>query len=579
MSKLRFLKLMLLINGIALVIFGLSIIIVSAQSATVSGIVTDANGAVQGAIVQVQGLPAQTQTDHHGAFTISTAGAPSPVVISTWAAGYYVGWTTLDDSSDYAAADGAVTISLTPFHTTDNSEYEWFTVDGIEGSAACGKCHREYSEWVVDAHAQSATNERFLTTYTGENVDGERGKTTQWGLTGALAPDSDQPYYGPGYQLDYPNRAGNCATCHTPLVSTEPNNQNCSWAGCHTNLTIERSNGIIGQPAIPTSAHDVSAEGITCEFCHKVSDVIVDPETKLPPADMPGILSMRLNRPSEESEDVFFGTLLDINVPDSYLPLQSESQFCAACHYGVFGGVVGAGEVTGGTVIYNSYGEWLDSVYSDPETGMTCQDCHMPESDANWAVYASQGGLKRDYVQQYDHTMLGVSDRNLLRNAVTMTSTSTRVGDQIQVEVSIVNDRTGHDVPSDAPIRSMILVVEAVDARGNSLALSTGPVNPDYSGDYGGLPGKTFAKVLQDDWTGESPTSAYWRPVTVVEDTRLAAMATDVTQYTFNAPPQGTATVNVRLIFRRAFSELAQQKGWNDPDILMEQNTLQVPAS
>ena len=29
----------------------------------------------------------------------------------------------------------------------------------------------------------------------------------------------------------------------------------------------------------------------------------------------------------------------------------AESEFCAGCHYGVFGGVVGVGEVTGGTLI------------------------------------------------------------------------------------------------------------------------------------------------------------------------------------------------------------------------------------
>ena len=53
--------------------------------------------------------------------------------------------------------------------------------------------------------------------------------------------------------------------------------------------------------------------------------------------------------------------------------------------------------------------------------------------------------------------------------------------------------------------------------------------NPAYSGNYAGQPGKTFAKVLRDEWTGETPTAAYWRPVTIVEDTRLAALATDTT--------------------------------------------------
>src|SRR5690606_9004576 len=153
-----------------------------------------------------------------------------------------------------------------------------------------------------------------------------------------------------------------------------------------------------------------------------------------------------------------------------------------------------------------------------------------------------------------------------------------RSGDQLEVEVSITNDKTGHHVPTDAPSRSLILVVEALDADGNPLALIEGPVNPDYSGDYAGVPGKTFAKVLQDKWTGETPTVAFWREVSIAEDTRIAAMATDTTHYTFDAPA-GAATVNVRLLFRRSFYELARQKGWNDPDLLMEQETLNVPAS
>ena len=83
--------------------------------------------------------------------------------------------------------------------------------------------------------------------------------------------------------------------------------------------------------------------------------------------------------------------------------------------------------------------------------------------------------------------MPGASDETLLQNAVTMTSSAQRSGDQIQVEVSIVNDKTGHSVPTDAPMRSLILVVEALDADGKPLVLSDGPVNPDYSGDFGGV--------------------------------------------------------------------------------------------
>jgi hypothetical protein len=415
--------------------------------------------------------------------------------------------------------------------------------------------------------------------YTGSDIDGNPGQTTELNQEGlALPPDPNKPYHGPGFQLDNPGRAGNCATCHTPLASTSPNNQNCGWSGCHTGLTVERSNGVIAKPAIPLSLKGHAAEGISCDFCHKIGDVTIDPKTNLPPPDMPGILSMRLYRP-EDGEQLFFGTLVDVARRDTYLPLLSRSEYCAPCHYGVFGGVVGSGTVTDGTVIYNSFGEWLESPYSDPETGKTCQQCHMLKSEADWFVYAERGGLSRDYVELHNHTMPGAADETLLQNSVTLKSTAQRDGDQIQVEIRLTNDNVGHHIPTDSPIRSMILVVEALDEDGNVLSLTQGPVNPAYSGNFGGLPGKTFAKVLKDEWTGEMPTGAYWRPVSIVEDTRLAALATDITRYSFAAPPGGEATIRVRLLFRRAFQLLAQQKGWNDADIVMEEVTIPVAAS
>ena len=308
-----------------------------------------------------------------------------------------MGWTTLDPGAADWLAGNAISITLKPLPEKDNNEYPWFSFEGVQGSASCGLCHREYAEWQVDAHSQAARNPRFITVYTGTDVQGRQGQPVRWGNNGvARPPDPSQPYYGPGFQLDDPSRAGNCATCHTPVASRVSNQQNCGWLGCHTSLTIERANGVIGQATIPLPSSGAGAEGISCDFCHKVGDVILDPETKLPLPDMPGILSMRLYRPAGDQQ-VFFGTLIDVPRRVSYLPLESESEFCAPCHYGVFGGVVGAGEVTGGTLIYNSYGEWLDSPYSDPETGLTCQQCHMPTSSANYFVFAERGGLARDY--------------------------------------------------------------------------------------------------------------------------------------------------------------------------------------
>jgi hypothetical protein len=103
-----------------------------------------------------------------------------------------------------------------------------------------------------------------------------------------------------------------------------------------------------------------------------------------------------------------------------------------------------------------------------------------------------------------------------------------------------------------------------------------GGIGDPSEGYYAGLPGKTFAKVLEELWTEISPTGAYWNPTRVLDDSRLAAFATDTSTYTFAAPDDGAATVEVTLLFRRAFIELVDLKGWDVPDIVMEQERVQV---
>jgi hypothetical protein len=120
----------------------------------------------------------------------------------------------------------------------------------------------------------------------------------------------------------------------------------------------------------------------------------------------------------------------------------------------------------------------------------------------------------------------------------------------------------------------MILVVQATDGDGNPLPLSGGPTLPEWTGDYAGQAGQAYAKILEDEWTGEIPTAAYWRGIRLVEDTRLAAYQTDNSQYVFDTPSGGDGQVRVQLWFRRAFQQLMEWKGWDDPDILMEEATI-----
>jgi hypothetical protein len=393
--------------------------------------------------------------------------------------------------------------------------------------------------------------------YKGTDIHGNQSPPTRYVQTRdygriPIRPDPNKPYFGPGYKLDFPDTAGNCAACHTPAAAID--------AAYTTD---------------PTTVSAVGAEGVACDFCHKVWDVLMNPASGLPYPNMPGVLCFEFRRPPKGHQ--FFSGPFDDVAPgeDTYSPIQQQSQYCAPCHFGTFWD----------TTVYNSFGEWLDSPYSNPQTGKTCQDCHMPPGQADHFARKDKGGLVRDPQTIFSHRMPGAADEHLLRNAVSMEVKTQRQGEQLVVTVSITNDRTGHHVPTDSPLRHLILILKVVDAEGNVLRQSEGPTIPEWGGIgdpnqgyYAGLPGLIFAKVLEELWTEVSPTGAYWNPTRVLSDNRLAAFATDTSSYTFAALTDAEITVDVTLLFRRAFIQLMEQKGWDVRDIVMEHKQILVPA-
>lgn len=526
----------------------------------VAGTVRDAEGPVAGATVRLQGTTNATLTDEAGRFGLSGLTAGTAVTVSAWKHEYYCAKV----EGVVPPADGLL-LELRRYQTNDNPAYRWVPPTG---PGSCASCKAGVTQvWLDnDAHARSAVNRRFLTMYSGTDVYGNESPPTRYVYIQdygrvPLPPDPTQPYFGPGYKLDFPATAGNCAACHTPgdaLASpygTDPT-------------------------AVPTGNN---LGGVHCDFCHKVAGVWLDAATGLPARNMPGVLSMDVRRPFSEDPhryQLFFGTFDDDNVPeeDTALPLLRESAYCAPCHHAVFWDVT----------VYDSYGEWLRSPYSQPDTGKTCQQCHMPAptllaGHAIANVAPGFGGIKRDPMTIHAHTFPGAASVELLRSAVTLTAEARIEGNRLVVGVAVTNDQTGHHVPTDSPMRHLILLVEARNENGRLLQQVDGPMVPEWGGigdpavgNFAGLPGKAFAKVLEELWTGVSPTGAYWNHTRLVSDNRLAAFATDRSEYAFAAPPTGRLRVEVTLLYRRAFKALSEQKGWFDSDIEMARRDIVV---
>ena len=419
----------------------------------------------------------------------------------------------------------------------------------------CADCHGDiiYRQWAGDAHARGTSNIRFLTMYNGTDMTGRKSPPTVYGNSRdygqfPLKPDPVQPYYGPGFKLDFPDQAGNCADCHAPTAAL------ASPGGADIN-----------------SVTGLDARGSQCDFCHKIAAVRVDPVTQLPGENLPGIVSLELRRPAAGSQ-VFFGPYDDVDVEgDTYLPLQNESRVCAPCHNASFWG----------TPVYQSYAEWLASPY--PAEGVTCQSCHMKPDGLADNFAPGRGGQTRDPQTVFTHSFPGAADVDLLRHTARLELSARRLDGRIAVQVSVTNEKGGHDIPTDHPMRNIILVVSA-GGGGRALPLLAGPVVPGWGGtgggpaDYAGQPGRGYARVLEELWTEISPTAAYWRQTRVLEDTRLKARETDISHYEFaSAVDSGPVEIRATLVFRRAFKQLARQKGWPDADIVMNEAVLAVP--
>jgi len=531
---------------------------------TISGTVLGEHGLIADAVLRIQTTEVHTISDEDGKFSLTLDEVmESPIKLTGWAKGYFC-----SGPFEVNPSDQNVVVELIAHADDDNPDYDWLPSlyhPGEGEDQGCAECHsREgtdlafslpVDEWLLDAHSGSATNPRFLTMYNGTDLNGNQSPLTRMGYSRdygsfPLPPDTSQPYYGPGYKLDFPDSDGNCSACHTPAAAI-----NAPYSTDPNTLT------------------GIESEGVPCDFCHKVWDVELNPASNLPYQNMPGVLSFNFRRPHEGHQ--FFAGPLDDVAPgeDTYSHLQTQSAYCAPCHFGIFWD----------TVIYNSYGEWLASPYSDPETGKTCQDCHMPPLGVSQFATKEAGGLIRDPNTIFSHRMPGASDLPLLQDALDMRVDVERDDEMLQVTIHLVNDNTGHKIPTDSPLRHVLLIVQAQDADGNSLLLLEGPTLPAWAGVgdpeqgyYAGLPGMDFALILEELWTEISPSGAYWNPTRVVEDTRLEPFVEVESTYRFNALKKDELNIVVRVLLRRAFIDLMDQKGWSDPDVLMAEQVLLV---
>jgi hypothetical protein len=560
---------------------------------------------------------------------------PAGETIYAWAPGYRI---------ESVRCDGQTTkfqIQLTHLKAVDNSNYLWSSAIND-----CNTCHSnlsyltptpppgfamqaeptrpnqpsydEMNEWFKSGHGKVFGDGYFETMYKGTSATGKLSIPArpvvidnEWV---PVPPEISDLYHGPGFRLDFPSQPGNCAYCHVPA-------------------TVSASqDGVDLYNLFPTPGGSWG-EGVTCDVCHKVFEVILADDGN-PFPDQPGIRSFKFLRPDNgvfitgpfsnlitKSRD---GRSLTANHHLTCTPLFSRSEFCAPCHFGKFGDMV----------VYNSYGEWKESLFAknpaDPAY-RTCQDCHMSHLDVNdkssvWTQRQACSASNLDF-QDFNHNMMNLGQYTdletgktaeiprMVKGAADLTiNFDQRSADinTLDVSVMVENKKAGHKFPTDSPLRHLILVLTAVDRVNTPLIQVDGGRIPNWAGpgpitidtanitnsmeqigieDYAGLPGKIFANLLVEEETNLSPGMAYWNETKAAfvdstngnsSDTRLVPGVPDLSAYSFAMPDEGNVRITIDLMYRYAFYDLVVWKEWfNDQraDILVTRVECEGPSA
>jgi hypothetical protein len=474
-----------------------------------------------GARVGFQGCSPRVTTDCNGQFCLPDSSRGTGRVVA-WLPGYFI------VGAD-SRGNRPITIRLKKHPTDDSPDYRW--VDPSPDPAAelnCANCHADiYRQWSASSHAGAAVNKHFLNMFDGSDWSG-------------------RPNIGWNFSRDQPDALAVCSACHLPTVAAD-------------DPIVEA----------PSRASGITREGIHCDFCHKIADTALRREPQFLGLTH-GRDALRLVRPAGEQQ-IFFGPLDDVDGGrDTFSPLYRSSYYCASCHEGTLFG----------TKAYETFSEWAASSYA--RRGVECQHCHMKPDGTTRNIAPGHGGIDRDPNTLSTHHFPGSMDEFFLRSSVELTLEAHLADRAVRATATVRSVNVGHRLPTGSPERHLLLIVRATDEHGNVLAQQSGPSIPSAggvglreAGNLAGSPGKLFGKLLRGPG-GDSP-APFWQAIDLDSDTRLLPDQPDRTTFTFDlADSHGPVRLEARLIYRRFYKAIADEKSWPDADVVLAERTVEI---
>lgn len=517
----------------------------------VEGRVVSQYGPVKGAQVRLPGQSQMALTDNQGRYDLKTT-APTmgrPMVTAGKA-----GWFNNAASLSWSGQAGDIT--LYPVFLQDDPDYRYYS------PMVCFRCHGRLTRiWDQSKMAHATSNPLLLQMYYGTEQERLNGK-------------------GIAYKIAEPNSQGNCAQCHAPGAASNP----------------KRSRDLNDILRSPLTAWD----GVSCDYCHKTRKALPAP---LSPSGFAPALVRQY--PFQGRSILVFGPYSDVvtqPMAASYAPVFKHGEFCSSCHSHlkplpagnkwdpskVYTPAEMAGfGIKGNTALpiqttFQEWKQWQDGLGpKDPNKGKRCQFCHMSWQKRllPYDNYVVEGMARHMFNATYrspndlhPHHFEG-GTKNQLQNAVAL-----EVGGKLDkkiftVTVRVSNTNGGHWVPTGETMRNMLLLVSAKSADDKPLKLIKGPRLPAWAGrgdpakgDYAGLPGYAFARVLADG--AGNLNVPFWKATRIASDTRLRPKSTLKLEFVYQlTDPSDEPSAEARLIYRPVVRPLAKAKGWEVKDI------------
>ncbi|MFQ5483383.1 MAG: multiheme c-type cytochrome, partial [Nitrospinaceae bacterium] len=259
--------------------------------------------------------------------------------------------------------------------------------NGLTPSHVCGKCHQDiYRAWKNSLHADSFSNPVFQAAFMEAHF--QRGESVR----------------------------EKCLPCHAPV------------AILYRDLQL---------------SSPLSREGINCDFCHSISEVLPDPTGP---------------RHRFEFGRVKQGPLDGVESPvhkTRYNPLYERSEFCGGCH---------ELKTAEGLKIIETFSEWKASPY--PAKGLHCQSCHMTKIPGK-IVPAEVKPTAKEVVSSHDIASGHALSRREKSLQLTIAKVE-RYKNRITVHVALTNQGAGHRIPTGLPTKKMVLQVTLQSREGQT---------------------------------------------------------------------------------------------------------------